>query len=240
MNISPLARQVLGVRDPALGKLRKPWGLLVHTTGGGITDLAKKKHERPIDVAIKTYVNSQNGSNGYFWGGPGYVLDHDGTLYNMAPDNVLTNHAGGKNRASYIDGSWTSKCSRAAVDQWRLKWPGRKHPYSLFPSLSPNVDYIGVECIPIGDGFGMDQGPMSIGLRFTKAQHDAVIALGRDCAERHGWPKGWHVGPRLLGHEDVDPMNRSDLGGGWDPGFLRARPYFDMQYVRDQLDVTLS
>jgi hypothetical protein len=233
MTTSPLARQVPGVRDPRLGRLRKPWGLLVHTTGGGITDLAKKKHERPIDVALRVYINSQNGSNGYFWGGPGYVLDHDGELYCMAPDDVLTAHAGGGNRPAYIGGTWASLCSTAVVAAWREQWPRHTHPYQLFPGKSPNGDYVGLEMIPIGDGFGGS--PMAPGLRFTAAQHDAVVALGRDLATRHGWPEGWQHGSRLVGHEDVDPINRHDKGGGWDPGWLRERHYFDFEYVRSGL-----
>ena len=228
---TPLAIvQVQGVRDPKLGRIRKPWGFLLHTTGGGITDIARKKHEKPIDVAIKTYINSQNGSNGYFWGGPTYVIDHDGQPYQLAPDEILTAHAGGSNRGRYFDGSWERDCPAEAVKHWKAAWPGRKHPYSLFPSTSPNNDYIGCEMIPIGDGFGGE--PMAPGLRFTKAQHDTAIALGLELATRHGWPAGWGAASRLLGHEDVDPLNRSDGGGGWDPGMLRDKPYFDFSYVR--------
>lgn len=230
---SPLAIKVAGVRDPSLARRRSPWGFLVHTTGGGITPLAKKQHERPIDVAIKVYINSQNGSNGYLWGGPSYVADHTGELYQLAPDEALTAHAGGAHRAAYLDGSWEKHASAAAVAAWRASWPGRAHPYSLFPSTSPNNDYVGLEMIPIGDGFGGE--PMAPGLRFTKAQHDAAVALGRDLAARHGWPAGWEKTGRLLGHEDVDPLNRSDAGGGWDPGWLRAKPYFDFAYVRREI-----
>lgn len=73
---------------------------------------------------------------------------------------------------------------------------------------------------------------MAPGLRFTTAQHNAVAALGKDLAARHGWPADWHKTGRLVGHEDVDPLNRSDKIGGWDPGWLRSRPYFDFAYVR--------
>lgn len=226
---SPLARQVPGVRDPNLGVVRIPWGLLIHTTGGGITDAAKKHGMKPIDIAVHEYIHSQNGSNGYLWGGPHYVIDLDGTLYQLAPDIVMTAHCGGANRKRYFDGTWEAVFP-LATHFWQQKWgPRFKHPYQLFPSTSPNHDFVGVEMIPCGDGFGT---PMRPGLRFSTEQHETVIALAKEMSVRHGWPAGWQNGTRFVGHEDVDPLNRADQGGGWDPGFLRAAPYFDFAYVR--------
>lgn len=232
VDLSPLAKQVPGVRNPIdIHAFRRTgWGFLLHTTGGGVTDKAKRTGQTPIAVAIDEYIKSQNGSNGYFWGGPGYVIDHDGTIYQLAPDATLTNHCGGPHRAQYLDGSWVNACSPATVDQWRVKWPHRGNPYNLFPSKSPNIDFVGCEMIPIGDGFG--GAPMAPGLRFTKAQHDSARALAIDVGERHSYPTGWRTTSRLLGHEDVDPIERHDAGGGWDPGFLRLAPYFDLTFVR--------
>lgn len=242
-NRSPLAVQVTNVRDPKDGWLREPWGFLLHTTGGGITDAAVYDQKtraklptrlNPLDVAIKAYVAAQNGSNGYLWGGPGYVIEHDGTIHQLAPDNLNMQHAGGQNRPRYFDGSWESVYP-VTTKRWHEVWSPIKHPYALFPSTSPNHDYVGCEMIPCGDGFGT---PMAPGLRFTQAQHDAAAALARDCAARHAWPVDWQNGPRLVGHEDVDPLNRSyhqygrEPEGGWDPGFLRPNPYFDFTYVR--------
>lgn len=230
---SPIAALVAGVRDPSLGIPRDPWGYLLHTTGGGVTDQARREHRDPLEVAIATYIASQNGSNGYKWGGPGYVIPHDGSIHQLAPDNIETEHAGGPHREEYLSREWEHdpKIKAPTVEQWHRRWPFHPNPYSLFPSHRPNVDYVGCEMIPIGDGFGGE--PMRPGLRFTKAQHDAAIALGRDLGARHGWPAGWSLSSRLVGHEDVDPIERSDAGGGWDPGWLRASPYFDFQYVRD-------
>lgn len=225
---SPLARQA-AVRDPRDAPRRGvPWGFLIHTTGGGVTDLAKKRGERPIDVALRVYVGAQNGDNGYLWGGPHYVCEHDGTIHQIAPDDAMTAHAGGYNRGRYFDGSWAPVFPEATA-RWRKQWPAYAHPYELFPSTSPNHDYIGLEMIPCGDGFGR---PMRAGLRFTQEQHDVAIRLAHDRARAHAWPAGWQRTSRLLGHEDVDPLNRADRGGGWDPGFLRAAPFFDFEYVR--------
>lgn len=231
LSYSPLATKVTaGVRDPKLSNPRVPWGFLLHTTGGGVTAKAKREHSKPIDVALKIYVNYQNGAAGYFWGGPNYVIDHDGTAYQIAPDECRTEHAGSNNRMLYHTGSWVNRVPPEVVAQWSKRWPKYKHPYAMFPSISPNIDYIGCEMIPVGDGFG--GAPMAPGLRFTKAQHDTAVALGKDLGARHGWPDGWWNGGRLLGHEDVDPIERHDALGGWDPGSMRAAPFFDFAYVR--------
>jgi len=77
--LSPIAKLVAGRRMTKIVQ-RKPWGVCFHTTGGGVTAKAKKTGKTPIQVALKVYLASQAGANGYDWGGPGYVIDHDGTI----------------------------------------------------------------------------------------------------------------------------------------------------------------
>jgi hypothetical protein len=227
---SPIATRVTeGVRSPALSVRRDPWGVCVHTSGRGVVSIAKQEKRSPLAVALEHYLDSQNGSNGYMWGGPAYVIDHDGTRHQIAPDDAYTHHAGSQNRPAYLSGHWEAKCSGAALAAWRKAWPGHRHPYSLFPSKSPNADYIGIEMIPVGAGFGV---PMRLGLLFTREQHESVAMLSRDIGMRHGFPEGWARSPRLVGHEDVDLLERMDSHGGWDPGCLRAQPYFDFAFVR--------
>lgn len=247
-NRSSLAIQVSRVRDPKLATVRKKvFGVLFHTTGGGVTDKAEALNVKaiaeakrlgkeptklitPIEVALRVYYNSQMGSEGYKWGGPHYVLDHDGKLYQIAPDDAVTMHAGGTDRDDYRDGDWRTMAFPNAVEQWDKKWgPKYNDPYDIFPSRSPNLDYIGVEMIPVGDGFGGQ--PMRASLRFTKAQHDSCIALWKDIAKRHELPSPAEERNRYVGHEDVQLMRRDDKGGGWDPGHLREQPYFDFDYV---------
>lgn len=230
---SPLARQVKGARNPRDARARTPWGLLLHTTGGGVTAKAKKTGRSPVSVAIDVYLSSQNGSGGYLWGGPAYVLDHDGTLYQLAPDNVVTHHAGGPDRKHYESGAWVKRCAAKAVAAWKAKWPTFSSPAALYPATSPNTNYIGVEMIPCGDGYGT---PASPGCRFTAAQLAAVVALGLELAARHGWPSDWAATPRLLGHEDVQPLRRHTITGCWDPGYLRPGvAYFPFDQVRAEL-----
>lgn len=237
LSYSPLAKKVPGVRPPTDATLvQERYGACVHTTGRGVTSNARKKGITPLAEAIQTYINSQNGSNGYKWGGPGYVMDHSGSVYQLAADEVLTNHAGPGNTGTnkrYYDGTWIKKVAPIALAKWFAHWgPRYKHPYSLFPSKSPNHDYIGIEMIPCGDGFGE---PWRPGLLFTEAQHHAMVDFLRDLGSRHQWPAGWWRGPRLVGHEDVDILNRMDPAGGWDPGTLREKPYFDFDYVRSNI-----
>jgi hypothetical protein len=222
---------VPGVRNPDKATPRSVYGVLLHTTGGGVTAMAKKRKERPIDVALRIYIDSQNGSNGYKWGGPTYVLDHDGDIWQLAPETILTNHCGGPHRLDYRSDAWLKMANKVTIAQWFKNWaPKYRNPYDLFPSRNPNIDYCGIEMIPIGDGFGNK--PMAAGLRFSEAQHVAAATLAADIAARYKFPAGWAHSARLVGHEDVDPLKRSDAGGGWDPGYSRAKPYFDFAYVR--------
>jgi hypothetical protein len=232
---SPLATKVAGVRDPQLARIRDVWGVLLHTTGRGVVALAQTHKTTPLEEAIKVYIAGQNGSQGYYWFGPHYVIDYDGKRYQIAPENALTAHAGGGNREAYLSGHWTAKCSATTLSAWRKQWPSYQHPYALFPSMSPNHDYIGVEMLPIGSGFGGT--PMRPGLLFTKDQHDSAAELAKEIGLRQGFHDGWHKSSKLAGHEDVDIIERMDPSGhgGWDPGWLRDQPYFDFAYVRSRV-----
>lgn len=230
--VSPIAAQVPH-RSDAIVRRSQIFGLLIHTTGGGVPEQARQTGRDPAAVALSVYAGMQGhtggqGSAGYPWAGPGYLADWGGKLYQIAEDDVETYHAGGPDRADYLDGAWEARCGVETVAQWRRRWsPKYANPQQLYPSRTPNADYVGLELIPCAP-----ETAMAPHLRFTKAQHDACVALARDLAGRHGWPAGWQLTSRLLGHEDVQPIERHDGGGGWDPGFLRAAPYFDFDYVR--------
>lgn len=229
--LSPIATQVPR-RTDAITK-RKPWGFLLHTTGRGIPEKAKREGKPAIDVALAWYRRSQNGEQGYPWGGPGYVIDHVGAIYQIADDDTLTNHAGGPDREKYLNGSWQTLISAETLARWRAKWPRYSSPQALYPSRSANTDFVGCELIPVIEG---GPAPLRPGLLFTEAQHDAAVSLARDLAARHAWPAGWSSSPRLLGHEDVQPIQRHDTHGGWDPGWLRAAPFFDFARVRARVE----
>lgn len=226
-SVSPLARVVPGTRDPSTARKRVPYGVCLHTTGSGLLDSASRAGVSPITRAIQIYVAMQNGSAGYPWGGPGYVIDTDGSIHQIAPDWAATNHCGGNDRETYLNGAWVKKVSPETLRQWRKAWPKKKSPQHLYPHASPNTDYVGVELIP-------KPGPYAAGrLRFTEEQHGAAAELARDIAERHRFPAGWQWTSRLLSHEDIQPIMRHNYGGGWDIGFLRKHHFFDLTWVRE-------
>ena len=212
---------------------RKVCGLLLHTCGRTIVEKAIRAGRDPLEVELAWCAESQSGAaHGYKWGGPTYVLDVTGDLYQLCSEEIMTAHAGdGGNgdRADYLDGDWVARAKPNGLAFWRQQWPTFSSPSHLYASKSPNIDYVGVEMIPTVPGRGE---PMFTGMLFTAAQHMACVKLAQDMATRYGWQPGWAKGPRLLGHEDVQLLQRQDAGGGWDPGWLRARPYFDMGWVR--------
>lgn len=222
--------QVKGVRSTAKAPRRNPFGICLHTTGSGVTKMAGARKEKPIDVALRVYIGMQNGAEGYLWGGPSYVIDHDGVVYQIAPDWVQTAHAGSSNRPAYLNGAWKSRISQTALRHWSGQWGNLySNPYGLFPSKSPNTDYVGIEMIPVGNGFGT---PAKPDLLFTEAQHVNVAKLCREIGDNNKFPSGWETTSRLVGHEDIAPIERSQKAGGWDPGYLRDKPHFDFPRVR--------
>jgi hypothetical protein len=221
-------------------RARTVWGLLLHTSGRGIPTKARAQGKTPIAVALDVYTRSQDGRlHPYTWGGPSYILDLDGTIHQLAPDSIFTAHAGGPDAATYRKAGWErargvglqgNRMAPAFSAAWHAQWDDfAQTPIKLCPHGDPNVDYVGVEMLPVGAGFGL---PLRPGLLFTQASHDAIAAFARDFGRRHAFPPGWEFTPRFLGHEDVQPLQRGDARGGFDPGYLRAAPYFDFAYVR--------
>lgn len=219
---STLARQVRVLRS---GELRAPavFGLVVHTTGSGIVDQARARGVDPLEYAVEYYLRP----DAFF---PHYVCGWDGSLVQVADEQVKAQHVGFKERARYLEIDWETDLPRELADRWRAAWPAFPSPAHLFPGPSPNAVYCGVELLPLAVG---DPAAAFLGARYTLAQHQAVVLLARDLAERHGWPTNWWAGPRLLGHEDVNPIARSAAGAGWDPGALRSRPWFSWRWVRE-------
>ena len=201
------------------------YGLCVHTTGRGVPNQANRTKRDALEIAIGIYTRGPNAAH--------YVIGYTGTIAQIVPDDRIAWHVGGgaKKRALYLTGNWRDprECAPAAVRAWDRQWPGRKSPQHLFPGESANAAYVGVELIPTAKGQGV---PAAGGGLFTVGQYAALIALGADLAERHGWPADWSSTSRLVGHEDVGLLDRHVEEGGWDPGFLRDEPLFDFPRVR--------
>lgn len=216
-SLSPLATLAEHPQDVTDRQEAVPHGLCVHTTGRGLPAKARALGIEPMGLAIDTYCTP-----GLATTFPHYVIGHDGTLVQIADDRERARHAGvdKAERAAYLDGTWIRKLNPAAVQRWRDKWPGVKSPSHLYPSKSPNEDYLGVELIPLNS-----QGDN--GTLFTPAQYIALAELIDDIQDRYG-----QTLKSLVGHEDLEPLTRWNSGGGWDPGALRAQPFFRWDLIK--------
>lgn len=212
--VTPIARLRTDVSD----RLKLPvFGVVIHTTGGGLPTKAKVLGVAPLFLAERIY--GALGANA-----PHYCIGNDGAVIQVADEKRKMPHAGisAADRAEYLNRSWSLRVGQNTLAMWRKRWPGIKSPLGLFPSRSVNEDYIGIECIPLL----LRQPDRSL---FTQEQYDALSELLRDIASRHGIVL---TGPRLLGHEDLEPLARWTSRGGWDPGALNSDPAFFWDRVK--------
>lgn len=224
----------------------KVFGLVVHTTGRGLPEKAAKAGQYPTIRAVNYYSKSHgchyvNGYSGH----------EGGDLIQMAHEDEQANGVGtGDQRKSIIGhgkrspGGWEKDLPKALVKRWKKRWPGYANPLDLLPGTKTcNSAYIHVECIPLIPRFidGVHvPADHAEKLLFTYEQHHTVAALACDIALRNQWPDEWWRTPRLLGHEDLTPISRHTKAGGWDPGHLRATPWFDWQLVLELIMVELG
>jgi hypothetical protein len=214
------------------------FGLIIHTTGSGAPDNADKEGISVLEWCARRYSKSY---------GCHYVNGHKGAeggeLILVGRENEKPHTVGmTEQNTSIRAGRWKKDISATTLKYWEKNWG---HAYSnannLFPGNSANNVYIGMEMPPVTwwnkrkKKTIVSAKPMREGLKFTRAQHDTCILLAIDIAERHNLPDGWWLTPRIIGHEELSPISRSQKTGGWDPGWLRAKPYFDFGYVRDEI-----
>ena len=175
-------------------------GVVVCSSGPGPVRNSKRTRRPAIVEALDVYYHQPEDTH--------YVIDHDGTIHAVVPENRVSWHAGWGRAGRRRWASWT------APKWWSDVW-GRwnaKTPADLLPNgaVDPNQVYIGVELLG-------NEPP-----RFTPAQYDALARLVVDIARRHRVTIPSAPSPRLLGHEDVEPTSlRSNRFGGWDPGAHR-------------------
>lgn len=177
-------------------------------------------------VAVETYLLPDNPAAKVFPAFPHYVIDGDGAIAQIADETRRARHVAipDADRLLYLDGRWRTKVSAAGLHLWDRKWGalGKRNPVQLYPSKSPNNDYIGIELIP-------QLQPAADGNRFTEAQYERLSALLEDIEGRYGITL---EGQRLVGHEDLSPLTRWNSAGGWDPGALSAKPAFSWARVQ--------
>lgn len=204
-----------------------PYGIMVHTTGIGPCDKALREGTDVLTAALKIYE-----SMGPV--GPHYVISPLGAISNLTPPSEKAHHCkvSADQRRSFLDGEWENMAPKWLVRDWKERFPGVKSPQHLYPSRTPNDDYIGIELIPCGtwvDGRGSWKPvfgrPMLTGGRYTTSQYVQLARLCLHLEEEHGIDVD--LPGRLVGHSDINPLTRP----GWDPGFYKG--YFNWNVLRE-------
>ena len=224
------------------------FGLVVHTTGGSLPGRAIKKGIYPTIQAMNWY--TRNNKNKNFHGGCHYINGwqgmQGGDLLQIANEREKAWGVGMKEqRKSINNGRFERDLPEQLVRNWKNRWPSHNDSLALLPEGERGVNscYVHVECTPVfyyldkKPTISKEYPPMRLGLRFTRAQHDTIAYLACDIAIRNHWSldEEWWRTSRLLGHEDISPITRKDKRGGWDPGYLRDKPYFDWDYVYNKI-----
>lgn len=189
--------------------------IVVHTTGSGLAAKAEKNRKgagrgctTALDCGLEYY--GPNGSGGF----PHYLIGYDGAIYATCSEDRIAYHAGW---VKEIGGRGAWKPGRWSPPPWWAKvWGADKTPLDLLPpgAAGPNIRSIGVELLgAAGDG------------EYTEAQYRSLARLVVDVDRRHGIGIDRAPSPKLLGHEDLNPLTgqygRANADGGWDPGAHR-------------------
>lgn len=209
------------------------FGIAVHQTGGDTPAKAIKLGIDPLEYAAAYYLKPDS----YF---AHYVVGYNGEIIQITDEFNKALHIGfqPEDRQSFLNGEWISKLPAELVTRWRSHWPNYKSPAHLFPGQSPNGVYVGIEMLPLVQNCGYTAAPWLVAGQFTDQQHYAVAELSIDIAKRQSLPAGWHLTSRLTTHEDINPLQRTTKHppAGWDPGWLRQVPWFDLGWVRTYIN----
>lgn len=211
------------------------YGVCLHTTGDGIPAAIVKNSTDPVKETIDTYAKMA-ANNGV---GPHYAITPDGQLIKFRDHAEVAWHAGtsASERQAFLSGTWEDgvRCPKAVSDWWKLRWGAQyKSPQHLFPSRSPNADYIGIELVPCGTYSGNIWQPL-LGVpstpkgRYTGQQYQTAALLTMSLARAYNLTDDfWNTG-RLVGHEDINPLTRP----GWDVGAFNG--WWSWSLFRDML-----
>ena len=222
------------------GKKRptNPYGVMIHQTGSGIVRKARAANAKVFEYAAAYYARPDT-----YWAH--YLINYDGARLQITREDEIAYHCGlsAQDRQDFLSGRWKKRVSKATLALWNETWAARyTSPSHLYPARGPNLDYIAVELLPLVDEVPLDYlyTPPGSPWRHTHAQLLSVADLVNDIADRWNFPDSWAYvensfpSGRLVGHEDVNPLTRSQRSGGWDPGYLRAPEdrWFDFGAVR--------
>jgi len=175
-------------------------GFILHTTGTS-----------NLEGVLNYY---QNGSHGI---GPHYLITDDDT-YQFVDDSRCAYHCGyskGKMIEIYKKGlaSWTKIVDQTVGSEtysgyqtWINRWPGKESPLELFTGTHPNDTSIGIELL---------EPKRTQPRKFFDKQYDHLRDLLNELSIKHNIPLDRN---HVVGHYDVDPINRSSKHGDRDPG----------------------
>lgn len=230
--VSPVATHHVANPRDTIDRPIPVFGLAVHCTGSGIVTKALKNRRDPFAYALEYYGSAKYAP--YF---AHYVVGFGGEVGQVADEHEDASHVGfpPDDRRAFLAGTWPTLIpggyGDAVAARWRARWPGVGGPAHLFPGASPNAAYCGAELLVWQEG--CPGAPRAPGEKYTAAQYDALARLARDVARRWGWPAAWWQTGRLAAHEDLNPLSRTSLGQGWDPGVMRDDPWFAWGHLLD-------
>ena len=165
---------------------------------------------------------------------PHYLLDLGGTVYQFTPEDRVAYHAGYQGDGPDNEGVlyragwevWSRRIRKApwivqepfeGYAWWRSRWPNLESPTGrweagtqvspgLLAGANPNGATVGIECL---------SPKHRVPEVFTGAQYAVLPKLVVEICGRHDLPVDKD---HVVGHQDLNPIGRSDLSGGWDPG----------------------
>ncbi len=225
----------------------QPSAILYHTTGGGLakaaanwTAIGKKKSPAlaklltaskvwtETDVMIVIYLNDGMGV-------AHTCCAYDGTVYAHVSERLATPHAGtsAAERVALSTDEWRAYVPDAFEVEFAKLFPLLKSPLALTDGQSANPRTLAMEIAQLA------RRDRITGMLQTVEQYEAAAAWGVDASRRHGFElPGYEArivwgnrknADRLLWHGLVQPFDRTDKRGEWDPGILRTEPTFSLE-----------
>lgn len=173
--------------------------IIIHTTGygAGLKRIVEKHGDDLAQIGL-SYAHRMASIlkyKGHF------LIDHIGVIYQFLPVSEVGWHTGSSKKRLLR--------SQKPKDWWKARWPDFEKPIDLpsWKTNSPNYNSVGIDLLAHGSG--------AISDTYTKAQYDSLIKLIKALCEDLEIPIERKF---IVGHEDVDPISRSNKRGGWDPG----------------------
>lgn len=164
-------------------RARKPKGIVVHTTGRGLLEQAKKRGNGDLKKgALAWYAGTGMSYYGEF------IIFHDGTVVRLAPEDKMTWHSADIPASSPENlPAW-----------WRERWPGLTGPVDILGTEHINSNSIGIDLLPTADAtFTAAQlSALAAVVEKLRAKWGPLRVVGHEDVDpvRRGTPKPWDPG----------------------------------------------